>query len=240
MAQRNAGKKVYLLLFLIILFLAIVAFIFVTAEMQDKPVLKAKVGGGDVEYLYKFYVSNYPHIEDRPYYGNGGSAVTIVIYSDIMCEACREFVEERFQEIKDTYIHTGIARFYHKSHLTADDILERNDKFIYANSLSCFNSIAPEKYWEFYNDMHSASVEELSSIAESHGAEKTAFEDCVNNQVAEEVIEDSSETENFGLDGVTPVFYIGLQGTDNEIFMGTPTENQFRRAIREKQVIYGD
>lgn len=56
----------------------------------------------------------------------------------------------------------------------------------------------------------------------------------------EELKEDISETENFGLQGISARFYIGIEGTNYKALDGIPKYSKFNKTIRQYEFIIGN
>ena len=242
MINKQKKSKTFIVVLSLIIFAYIVSAVygFFSSEYEKKPAVKEKLENNDVGYLYNFYISATPLLDNRPYYGSQDAPLTITVFSNVYCSACKTFISQRFPQIKEELINTGKARFYHKHYITAEDYLEKNENFIYANSLLCFLEMKPDSYWDFYFELHKAAKENISETASAFGVKKAEFEDCVENREFKTLREDMSETRNFGIGGMVPVIYVGIKGTDNTVFQGIPSEARFNRAILNKRIMLGD
>jgi hypothetical protein len=93
-------KYLYLIIFLILLYIAGIASGFYKTEYQKKPVVKEKIDSQDVEYLYRFYFTSNPNIENRPYYGSDDADLILIVYTNIHSESARFFYESLYPSIE--------------------------------------------------------------------------------------------------------------------------------------------
>lgn len=208
-------------------------------EYAKKPIVKEKVNSKDFNYLYKLYISSTPNLEGRQYYGNGNASIKIIAFADMSSENSKEFISKIFPALKQDFIDTGKARFYHKHYITADDYKEKSKTYLNAKELQCMNFIDKEKYYTFYFDII-AGNQDTGNLVNKHGIPKQLFYYCMEKQNFEELLEDMSETENFGIVGVNPRFYIGIGDNDYTVVDGIPPYSKFKRVIRQYQLILGD
>lgn len=237
--RKSPKLKLFVLSIIIFISIALIVSGYYLTEFKKKPIVEEKVNSGDMGYIYNFYVTNNPSITNRISLGESDAPITIVVYSNFDCDSCRKFISEKLPKIKKDLIDTGTTRFIHKNQISIDDYSEKNERFIYANSLACFESMKPENYWNFYLELFETSKDNIPVLAKKYGIIEELFNDCVQNSEFSTIIEDISETQNYGIDGIAPTIYIGINGRENTIFYGIPTDSQFNRAIKQKEVLIG-
>ena len=225
----------------VLIFMTFNIFVLYHKEYSNNPIIKQNISTLNTGYIYDFYVSANPNINGREYYGNKNASITITSFMDIDSEASRYFIKEIFPKIEQDYINTGEARIYFKNYITAQDFQDQNNRFLYAQALSCTEHSKKESYYQFYFDLFSINgTKELKNLVNKHNTDHGSFDACIKRQDYKNIIIDMSETENFGISGITPRFYIGLDGRDNTVIEGVPTYTKFKRTIKEYEVTLGE
>jgi protein-disulfide isomerase len=232
------------LLVAILLFIGLSIYGFSRMEYTKKPVVEEKVAQQDTQYLYNFYVSGTPTITNRAYYGAQNASITIIAYLDLHAPSTKKFFQDIYPQIANEYINTGKAKLIIKNYITAEDVAGKTDTYAFAASLACVNRISPARYYEVYflfvNTTNTTNITAIPHVLEQAGIDQTAFGTCINQEAFPEVLEDVSEIDNFGMLGIAPRFYIGLDGKENTIIDGIPKYAKFKKTIREYQLIIGD
>ncbi len=229
-----------LVLVTILIYLAAVVSVFALTEYDRKPVVQQKVREGDYSYLFDFYLFPTPALEDRPVYGDPAAPITLILYSDVQCAGCKQFLFGLFPDIEKELIETGKARFYHKHYLTRTDVRTRSDTYLYSQALLCFEQLQPENYWAYYHDLHLTAPRDLAARAASYGLAEETFNNCIDTTVFAQTSEDLSEVLNFNLVGTVPALYIGINGQDNTLLQGIPSKTRLTQIIRTYQIRLGD
>ncbi|MBI1935198.1 thioredoxin domain-containing protein [Candidatus Woesearchaeota archaeon] len=191
--------------------------------------------------FYGLYVSA-PSIYGRSYYGDGNASITVTGFLDPGSESSREFMLDVFPGFDKDYVSTGKAKFYAKYYITNDDIAAKNNKFIYAASLLCVSSLNSEAFYGLYFDALRLNVQNdgIRSLLDKHKISKKEFDECINNPDMKDIKMDAAEVENFGIVGISPRFYIGLNGRSNIVIDGVPSYAKFRQAVREHEYTIGN
>ena len=222
--------KKRLILTLITLVICIVSAIFVISQVklepQKKPILEEKITSRDANFLYSFYISHTPEITKTPYYGKEKAPVTIVAYMDMNAASTKKFFKETFPLIKEHYINPGKVKFYFKGYLTNQDIAEQNKLYNDTILLICIGQQSGEAYYDYVMGIGNKVL-------------RDKLEDCKSAKNEEAVLL-ASETENFGLIGINPRFYIGVSGNNNVVLDGIRPFSQFNTTIRRQLMIVGD
>ena len=66
-----------LILLIVGLYLLLIPWGYYETEYSKKPIVKEKIESGDLDYLYNFYITTTPNIENRPYFGDKESPYAI-------------------------------------------------------------------------------------------------------------------------------------------------------------------
>lgn len=209
-------------------------------EADKKPILDEKIADSDYEFLYNFYVSGKPIIEGRPYYGPANGSLTFIIYTDFTSAGAQDFRNSTLQWLIDNYVHTGKAKLYHKNYLTIEDLTAQNEAYYYAQSFQCYANMNPAGTYEFYFALYDTKLQDIPELVETLGQDRKAFVTCLKQQPLKELKEDIAEVEQFGMTGISPWLYVGIQGREMSSFAGTPTQDRLYRTIRSYQTVLGD
>lgn len=221
-------------------FVSLIIFGFYQKEYAGNDLVNEKIINFDAGYFYDFYISSKPSILNRSYYGNGSAGIAIIAFLAPNSETSKEFIANIFPQIDKEFIKTGKAKFYAKYYATPADIAEGTDKFKYALGLLCAGSIKEQAFYPLYFDTFKMNTNNMSKLAQNYNIPKHEFEDCLTDRNIKEIIMDAAEIDNFGIDGASPRFYIGLNGESNTIIDGVPRYNKFRQTIRQYEFILGE
>ena len=231
---------VIVLVIIISAFLVTNAYGFYTKEYVSKPLLQEKVNTGNYAYLYDYFVSATPNIAGRPYIGQDSAPITIIAYMSPDSETSNFFQQEIFPVLESEYLGTGKARLIYKTYVTTDDIDKKSDIFIKAAFLECVGQFKPAMYQEVWVKTLDTSAQQLGSLVDEFSFPKEEFTSCLDRGVFPLIVENALEIENFGMLGIEPRFYIGLNGRDNTVVDGIPSLARFKRTIRNYQLVIGD
>ncbi len=239
MIKKNQKETVTLTLILIA-FMAISLFTLYQTEIKNKPIIEEKIKSKDLNYIYNFYTSPTPNIDEKPFFGSDKAAVNIISYIDINSPASKYFMEEIFPKLDQEYINTGYVKFYAKHPLTIKDFNEKNEKFTYAKTLLCINEINPKIYYPFYFDLFKIKdAKEINELIPKHNIKKEEYDSCMKEESGK-LKEDISETENFGIVGMNARFYIGIDGINFKVLDGIPNYRKFNRTIKDYGIMIGN
>ena len=225
----------------VLVFMAVNIFVFYQRAYASNPIIQQNISSFNIGYVYDFYVSSTPTIDGRSYYGGKNASITIIAFMDIGSESSKYFIREMLPQIEHDYINTGEAKIYFKNYITAQDFHDKNERFLYAEALSCIESEKKESYYQFYFDLFGINgTKEFKNLLDKNKTSHGRFDACIKKQDYKNILIDMYETENFGIIGATPRFYIGLDGRDNSVIEGVPTYAKFKRAIKEYEVTIGE
>ncbi len=241
MTKKGNKKRLYTrTLAIIVILVLILAFSFyrgITVEKNRYPILDDKINQHNISYLYEFYTSNKPSLENRQFFGDKDAQMTMIVFTDNTGDKSKEFINEIFPIIKEEYIDTGKIKLYHKSNIDLIDYQQKNDPYKFAQALLCVNKIYPDKYWDYYFNSFSMKVQENINQV---GVDGQLILNCMEQEIFEELKEDISETQKFKIQGINPVIYIGVAERNYDVLIGSPSITKLKKAIRQKQLIIGD
>ncbi|MBI3026849.1 hypothetical protein HYY70_01940 [Candidatus Woesearchaeota archaeon] len=242
MLKLNKSKVfLYSVLFVVMTFIALNIHGFYKKEFLDNPLIKESIISPNANYFYSFYLTGTPSIQNVGYYGSPNASITIIAFLDIGSDASKYFVNTVLPQLDEEFIMAGKVKFYPKHYLTSQDIIEKNDKFLYAANLLCVESLKKDVYYRFYFDLlNLTGLEEFKSIMEKFNITKENLSRCLQELSLDRLKIDVSEVENFDILGINPRFYIGMHGRDNTIIDGVPSYTKLRRTIRQYEVLLGD
>ena len=230
-----------LLLLLIISLMAASGYVFYKKESQTISLINGKLKPFDPGYIYKFYILSRPDTSNREYYGSPKASITIISYLKFESQESSHFIGDIFPKIYDEFIKTGKAKFYGKNFLTMPYFVQKGNGFLYASYLNCVKLIKQDAYYLFYFDMFKLNgTGEISRLAGKYGIPRQNMDRCLQENRFDDVMEDMLEIENFGIVGVSPRFYIGVNGADNTILEGASNYQKFNRTLRQYEFLIGN
>ncbi|MBI2548321.1 thioredoxin domain-containing protein [Candidatus Woesearchaeota archaeon] len=243
MKLRKPQWILYGLIFFLIAYIALIATGFAKTEFTKKPLAKELAEERNVAGLYDFYLSTTPETGNNLWHGSENASITLIVYLTPTSPASQTFMSVYLPQIEREYIATGKVKFTYKNYLTTRDIQEKSDTFLYAQAFSCLSRIYPEQYYPLLLEVYSTGKrpEDVESIVKTEDNTSTArFNECFNGEPLTDILYDMSEVENFGMSGILPRMYIGIQGRGNTLLNGLPTYEKMKKTIRDYQVRLGD
>lgn len=192
-------------------------------------------------YLYGFYVSKNPQIQDKFFYGNKDASITMIAFLDFSSDPSKNFIRDIFPRIKEDYIDEGNMRYYYKNYITFEDISEKSDNYRYSIAMLCVSNLNKENNYNFYFDLFHTSQDEIPDLIKKYEITETEFDSCVKNEYSlKQLYNNALEIENLGIIGVNQRIYIGIAGKDNTIFTGIPKYPKFQDVIRQYEIQVGN
>ena len=240
MSKKWYKKKFVIYAFVLaLLTFVVVNFINYKVDYDNQP------GTGETNliapYLYNFYVSSKPNIQDSPYYGSKEASITIIALLDIDSETSKNFIKNIFPRLNEDYIDKGKVRYYHKNYLTLEDVEEKNENFVYSMALLCIHKLDREKYYDFYFDLFDTEIKDIPKLLRKYKIPRNKYEDCIKEQEnIDQLSGDVLEVENLGTVGINQRFYIGIMGKYNSVLTGIPDYETFRETIRPYELQLGN
>lgn len=203
---------------------------------EDKAVLS-----GDILYTYQTYVIPAPDVDNLSPYGNANAPLMAVVYLDPESDTSRQFVEEVLPRLDQDYIESGKLKLYFKHHITSEELKGEGNKYKYIKALYCVEQLAEDSYFDFYFELiQTGGKAELQELAEEHGILVEAFEECLENQDNNKIMEQMKEVERLGMTYLSPRIYVGLSPRDSTIINGIPRYERLKQKIRNYQIQFGD
>lgn len=149
--------------------------------------------------------------------GDPSAPVTIDVFEDFQCPACRNFTESTEPLIIQNLVATGKARYVFHNYPFLDDQAVAKESDQAANAAICASE--QDKFWEMHSALYANwngenqgafSNRRLQAIAESLGLNMEAFNSCFNaNKYEAEIQADLDLGEQWGVSGTPTVFVNG-------------------------------
>lgn len=160
--------------------------------------------------------------------GDTNAPVTIDIYEDFQCPACRRFTENTEPLVIQNLVATGKARyvFHHYPFLDGNGVGTIGESDQAANAAMCANE--QDKFWDMHSTLYANwngenqgafNNRRLQAMAESLGLDMDAFNSCFNaNKYETEIKADYDLGQQMGVQGTPTVFVNGSRvGQTNSV-----------------------
>lgn len=170
--------------------------------------------------------------------GEASAPVTIDIFEDFQCPACKAFTESTQPLIIENLVATGKARyvFHNYPFIDGNGVGSGGESDQAANAAMCANEQG--KFWEMqailyanWNGENQGNLSDrrLQAMAESIGLDMNAFNACFNaNKFESEIQADFNKGKDMGVNGTPTVFVNGTQvGQAGKI----PTYDEIAQAV---------
>lgn len=149
--------------------------------------------------------------------GDPNAPVTIEVFEDFQCPACKSFSEQIEPQVVDTYVATGDVYYIYRHFPFLDDRAPRNESDQAAAASMCAGD--ENRFWD-YHDMLFANWngenqgafndKRLVAFAEALELDMPAFNSCFNaNLHEEEINSDLLQGRNAGVSGTPSVMVNG-------------------------------
>jgi len=149
--------------------------------------------------------------------GDPNAPVTVEVFEDFQCPACRAFTEQIEPQIVDTYVATGEVYYIFRHFPFIDDRAPRNESDQAASASMC--AADENRFWD-YHDMLFANWngenqgafndKRLVAFAEAIGLDMAAFNACFEaNSHEEEIKSDEQMGRDSGVTGTPSVMVNG-------------------------------
>lgn len=119
--------------------------------------------------------------------GDPNAPVTIEIYEDFQCPACKTFSEQIEPQIADTYVATGDVYYIFRHFPFIDDRAPRNESDQAANASMC--AANENRFWDYHDilfanwngeNQGAFNDKRLVAFGESIGLDMESFNECFN------------------------------------------------------------
>jgi protein-disulfide isomerase len=161
-----------------------------------------------------------PHprpMEDGRAIGDPNAPVTIEVYEDFQCPACKNFSEEIEPQIVDTYVSTGDVYYIFRHFPFLDNRAPRNESDQAANASMC--AAEQDQFWHYHDTLFANwdgenqgafNDNRLVAFAESVGLDMPEFNPCFNqNRYRDEIETDLATGTAVGVTGTPSVLING-------------------------------
>jgi protein-disulfide isomerase len=149
--------------------------------------------------------------------GDPNAPVTIEVYEDFQCPACKTFSEQIEPQIVDTYISTGDVYYVFRHYPFLDDRAPRNESDQAANASMCAGN--ENRFWDYHDilfanwngeNQGAFNNKRLVAFGESIGLDMESFNECFNaNANQDEIDSDFQLGRDSGVTGTPSVFVNG-------------------------------
>ena len=151
-----------------------------------------------------------PTVDDDPYTGIAGAAVTVIEFGDFQCPYTRHFNSAVFPELKKKY--GDRIKWVYRDMVTGRHEFSQED----AEAAQCANEQG--KFWEFHDlvfERQSGDASSLRGYARIIQMDMPRFDECIkSNRYRSEVNKDYRDGKKAGV-SITPTFFVNnikLQG----------------------------
>lgn len=153
-----------------------------------------------------------------PTLGAANAKVTVIEFSDFQCPFCKQFENNAYAQIYDTYIKTNKIRFAYR-HFPLTSIHPNSQKASEASE--CANE--QNKFWDYYDllfkNQTTWSPQSVADAADSFtgyaseiGLNKDQFRSCLDTDKYKDKVEnDASDGSKVGVDGTPTLFINGTK-----------------------------
>jgi protein-disulfide isomerase len=153
--------------------------------------------------------------------GEANAPVTIDVFEDFQCPACKAFTESTQPLIIENLVATGKARyvFHNYPFIDGNGVGSGGESDQAANAVMCANEQG--KFWEMQASLYAnwngenqgnLSDRRLQAMAESVGLDMNAFNTCFNaNKFKADIQADFNKGQKMGVNGTPTVFVNGTQ-----------------------------
>lgn len=179
-----------------------------------------------------------PHprpMEDGRAMGDPNAPVTIEVYEDFQCPACRDFTEQIEPQIADSYVSTGDVYYIYRHYPFLDSRAARKESHQAANASMC--AAEQDQFWHYHDTLFANwngenkgafSDKRLVAFAEAIGLDMTDFESCFGqNTYRDEIDTDKASGDSLGVTGTPSVFVNGRILTPGRV----PSFSQISEAV---------
>lgn len=179
-----------------------------------------------------------PHprpMEDGRAMGDPNAPVTIEVYEDFQCPACRDFTEQNEPQIVDSYVSTGDVYYIFRHYPFLDSQAARKESHQAANASMC--AAEQNQFWHYHDTLFANwngenqgafSNNRLEAFAEAVGLEMNDFNTCFGqNRYQDEIDADKASGDGAGVTGTPSVFVNGRILTPGRV----PSFSQISEAV---------
>ncbi|MBU0757596.1 MAG: DsbA family protein [Nanoarchaeota archaeon] len=237
---QNRGLKTIIVFTLFVLFVLFICVSALMYELTKKPYIKKNVDQKNESYLFEYYFTTNPDIMGRDFIGSPDARVTVIIFTDFISDAGKDFEKDIVPQLRDEFIDSGRVRLYYKTYISDDDYNSKENGYVYATAILCIEeSIGKGNLSDIIDAIVGLETDKIDNVAERFGIAKSKFNKCMDSSDYIIVQKDMIDSEKLAVGTSLPAIYIGIDGKDNTKIVGVPSYARLRRAIRNKEVILG-
>jgi protein-disulfide isomerase len=179
-----------------------------------------------------------PHprpMEDGRAMGDPNAPVTIEVYEDFQCPACRDFTEQNEPQIVDSYVATGDVYYIFRHYPFLDSQAARKESHQAANASMC--AAEQNQFWHYHDTLFANwngenqgafSNNRLEAFADAVGLEMNDFITCFGQyRYQDEIDADKASGDGAGVTGTPSVFVNGRILTPGRV----PSFSQISEAV---------
>lgn len=158
-------------------------------------------------------------LTDRNTQGPADAPVTVTVFSDFECPACKSFATGAEKQIVDEYVDTGKVRFEYK-HFP----LPQHNPSATQGALAAECAADQGQFWPMHDYLFQEAgkagtstftLSRLRAMSDALGLDTATFSKCVSeSQYAQKVREDIRDGQQMGVNA-TPTIYVNGQKVDN-------------------------
>lgn len=158
-------------------------------------------------------------VTDRNTQGPADAPVTVTVFSDFECPACKSFATGAEKQIVDEYVTQGLVRFEYK-HFP----LPQHNPSATQGALAAECAADQGQFWAMHDYLFQEAgkagtstftLSRLRSMSDALGLDTAAFAKCVSeSKYAQQVREDIRGGQQMGVNA-TPTIYVNGQKVDN-------------------------
>ncbi len=157
-----------------------------------------------------------PPTGGEPSLGAPDAAVTIIVFSDPACKACKVFGLKTLPFLESAYNST--VRVVFKALPLSPSTLNA--------SIAMECAAGQGKFWEYAHAGYESGIGNLTRLADEAGLNTTEFNACLSSQkYKDKVMHNRVEAFNYGVSGVPTLFINGIK------IVGVPTDAAIRQII---------
>lgn len=154
--------------------------------------------------------------ERTPVRGSNSADVTLEVYEDLNCSACRQYVQTVFPELRSDYVAEGLIRYEHRDFIVTDPDGQTGPARQAANAArEVYDRYGNDAFWEFtglvfenQNSLGAGAPGFLGDLADELGFDQAAIESAASNLPYDDAIDaDMERGQGFGI-SQTPSFVL--------------------------------
>lgn len=170
-----------------------------------------------------------------PILGSDNAKVTIVVFSDFQCPFCKQFVDNSYTQILDTYVKSNKIKFAFRHypltsiHANAQKASEAGECANEQNKFWNYHDLLFKKQTEWSPQSTDEAVISFTNYASELGLNINQFQSCLNNDKYKDKVEKDIEDGNkAGVDGTPTLFINGTR------LVGAQPFSQIKQLIEKK------